>query len=101
MGFFTDYRSINQINKLIKLLEPKLSVLRTQAESLRPNQREIESYISAISEIMGEIFEIAGSASDNVKFAPFYLFGQKMSLMRLNGIVLAYVVGAKNVLQLT
>ena len=100
MGFFTDYRAIKEINSLIKMLEPKLSVLKVQAESLRPSEIEIDSLIRAISEIMGEIFEIAGAASDNVKYAPFYLFGQKMSLMRLNGVVMAYVVGAKNVLQL-
>lgn len=100
MGFFTDYRSINQINALIRMLEPKLNTLHAEMQAHVPDAQRMESLISSVSEIMGEIFSIAGKASDNVTCAPFYLYGEKMSLMRLNGIVLAIVFGARNVLQL-
>lgn len=41
--------------------------------------------------LMSEIMDIADSASNSVKLAPYYLFGRKMSLIQISIAIAALI----------
>ena len=99
MGFFSNYNAIGRINALIKQLEPKLDYIAGELQyPYSINKERLRVECGTVSVLMGEITDILQNSGRSVFLAPYYLKGQKISIMDLNGIAASLVQQAEELL---
>lgn len=91
MGFFSDLGSISRINTLLKTIEPKVTAIQDECQSLHPNKYKIKNDAHTIGVLMNEIIDIADSAGDSVRSATYFFFNEKTNLPRI-ALVLADLI---------
>ncbi|EFA91398.1 hypothetical protein HMPREF0650_0668 [Hoylesella buccalis ATCC 35310] len=96
MGLFSTFSNVNKINILLKQIEPKIQAIEYEANSLYPNKNRVITECRTIAVLMSEIMDIADSASNSVKLAPYYLFGRKMSLIQISMAIAALIEACEN-----
>ena len=99
MGFFSNYNAIGRINVLIKQLEPKLDYIARELQfPSSVNRERLKVECGTVTVLMSEIADIVQSSGRSVFLAPYYLKGQKISIMDLNGIAASLVQQAEELL---
>ena len=99
MGFFSNYKAIGRINVLIKQLEPKLDYIARELQfPSSVNRERLRVECGTVTVLMSEIADIVQSSGRSVFLAPYYLKGQKISIMDLTGIAASLVQQAEELL---
>ena len=91
MGFFSNLKSINKINVMLKQIEQKVNNIEYELNSPYPNRNRLRVESGTISVLMSEIMDIASSSGNSVLLAPYYFFGNKTNLLEI-GMKLAKLV---------
>lgn len=97
MGLFSNFSAISKINTLIKQLEPKLDYIASELDyPFSANRERLRVECGTVAVLMTEILDIADNAGGSVKYAPYYLKGEKLNLMDISAIAASLVERAQH-----
>ncbi len=82
MGFFGNLRSIGLINDKLKRLESLLVEIRDDFHR-HSSRGEIQANIAHCRFVLSEIADVVSSSARSVFLAPYWFFGNKMSLQEI------------------
>ena len=88
MGFFSNLGAISKINTLLKTIESKVNAIYDELQSPYTNKNKIKNDAHTIAVLLNEIIDIADSAGDSVRYAPYFFLKKKSDLPHIVLIIL-------------